>query len=1093
MLRKFTTLCLVLFVLGTLALTVQPVQAHDPLQDAGQSGTTLTATKTATGHIERTFKWTIAKSVTPVTWNLFQGDSGTSQYTITVTKDAGTDVSYVSGEICVTNGGAVATQNLKIVDEVQYKVGSGQFQTLTTFTIDLDGFAVLEPGASHCYPYKISFTPVPGATYRNVAHVTITNHAGHIPVSQNCPGPDLCPFGPDSKADFSLPSSPDVLINDVVNVTDTNGSSWQFNASGSQTYDKTFTCNTDKGTHNNTATINETGQSASASVTVNCYALNVSKTANTTYTRTFAWDIKKSVTPTSLDLFRGTNGSTTYTVSWTKDSGTDSDWAVNGKITIQNPAPISARINYLNDVVSTGIKAVVDCGAGVAFPYDLAASATLTCTYTAGLPNADPRTNTATATIQNYAYSSSLQKNASGTTDFSGTANVTFGDPTKLVNDQVTINDTVQGQLATPNASGSTSYQRTFACDKDGGGGGTYPNTASIKETGASASASVTVTCYGLTVTKTAQTSFTRTFAWTIQKSVTPAQWDLFKGDSGTSQYTVAWTKDSGTDSSFVVNGAITITNSHPSQAANLSSVIDSFEGANASVNCPSLVVPANNGQLTCTYSITVGSKTNGTNTATAALFGVDYQGTAPVTFGAPTTLIHDEITIKDTFKGALGTFKAGGSTTYDRTFTCDADKGDKPNTASITFTDDQSAGPSADATVKVNCYALDVTKTAKTTFTRTYKWTIQKSADQSKLDPLALNESFPVNYSVKADATYTDSAWAVSGVITVKNPAPKPALINTLTDVVSPDIKAAVDKNSCQVDGQPDVHLPDAALSLPAGSTVTCNYSVPLPDAAARTNTATATLQNFAYSYNNPAGTAKANTTTDFSGTADVKFDKPTTEVDKCIHITDSLQGDLGTVCYGTNTLPVTITYTRNVGPYTTCGQYTVSNTATFTTSDTNTTGSSTWVIPVNVPCKGCSLTIGYWKTHAGFGPQADMVSPLLPISLGSGGGKTVIVDTAALAVQLLSFNGSNNVFDASNGINKLYAQLLGAKLNMANGADGSAIASTIAAADVFLATHNSLDWASLSKADKNKVLGWMTTLDKYNNGLIGPGHCVQ
>jgi hypothetical protein len=170
------------------------------------------------------------------------------------------------------------------------------------------------------------------------------------------------------------------------------------------------------------------------------------------------------------------------------------------------------------------------------------------------------------------------------------------------------------------------------------------------------------------------------------------------------------------------------------------------------------------------------------------------------------------------------------------------------------------------------------------------------------------------------------------------------------------------------------------------------------------------------------------------------------------------------------------------------------VDNTASFVTNDQKATGEDKVTVNINVPGVGCSLTIGYWKTHAGFGPQADMVTALLPIQLGtSGGAKSVQVTTAALAVQLLSFNGSNNVFDASNGINKLYAQLLGAKLDIANGSDGSAVASTITAADAFLATHNSTDWSGLSKPQKNMVLSWVATLDQYNNGLIGPGHCSQ
>lgn len=133
------------------------------------------------------------------------------------------------------------------------------------------------------------------------------------------------------------------------------------------------------------------------------------------------------------------------------------------------------------------------------------------------------------------------------------------------------------------------------------------------------------------------------------------------------------------------------------------------------------------------------------------------------------------------------------------------------------------------------------------------------------------------------------------------------------------------------------------------------------------------------------------------------------------------------------------------------------------------------------------CTRTIGYWKNHAGFGPQADVVTPLLPVWLGtSGGTKSVHVTTAALAVSLLDKSG-----DASNGINKLYAQLLAAKLNIAAGANGSAVLQTITQADQFLATHAAADWSSLSSTQRQQVLAWAAVLDDYNNGRIGPAHC--
>jgi len=107
--------------------------------------------------------------------------------------------------------------------------------------------------------------------------------------------------------------------------------------------------------------------------------------------------------------------------------------------------------------------------------------------------------------------------------------------------------------------------------------------------------------------------------------------------------------------------------------------------------------------------------------------------------------------------------------------------------------------------------------------------------------------------------------------------------------------------------------------------------------------------------------------------------------------------------------------------------------------------------------------------------------------IQLGTPSGtKSIEVTSASQDFQLLSFSG-----DASKGINKLYARFLAPKLSIVNGADGSTVMAIISAADSFLAPKNSSDWRSLTRTEKNQVLSWMSTLDDYNNGYIGPTHC--
>jgi hypothetical protein len=118
-----------------------------------------------------------------------------------------------------------------------------------------------------------------------------------------------------------------------------------------------------------------------------------------------------------------------------------------------------------------------------------------------------------------------------------------------------------------------------------------------------------------------------------------------------------------------------------------------------------------------------------------------------------------------------------------------------------------------------------------------------------------------------------------------------------------------------------------------------------------------------------------------------------------------------------------------------------------------------------------GCTLSQGYWKTH----PQAW---PVASLTLGT------VVYTAE---QLLSILQQQV---AGNGLVQLAHQLIAAKLNIANGADGTAVASTIAAADTLIGSLvvppvGSGSLATSATSALNDVL------DNYNTGVIGPGAC--
>jgi hypothetical protein len=815
--------------------------------------------------------------------------------------------------------------------------------------------------------------------------------------------------------------------------------------------------------------------------------VNVEKTATTTFTRTFPWTIEKSVTPDSWDLFTGESGTSEYTVALTKGAGVDSAWAVSGTITITNDSGDDTVVESVTDELSGVGSVTVNCGAGVSFPYDLDDGDTLVCSYSSALPNGTSRTNVAEVVLDWGGF-------------FDDSAAVTFGAPSSTVNNTVSVTDSLEGSLGTFSATGSTSYTRTFDCDEDEG---TTNNTATIVETGQSDSAAVVVNCHELTVTKDATTALTRTWEWDIDKSVTPETWDMFTGDSGTSEYTVDIEKVGSTDAEWTVSGNITVSNATPIDAT-VNSVEDVVSGpVNATVDCGAATFPYTllaGATLECEYSATLPDGTSRINTATAERQNYDYDeegaatasgtadisGTADVDFtGATVTEVNPSVDVTDTVEGDLGTFSDDDTVTYSRTFTCDGDEGTFDNTAEITQT-----GQESSAQVVVNCYELEVSKDADESFTRTYHWTIEKSSDDPNGGALTLNPGtiyadYPYEITVDlADPAYTDSDWAVEGDIEVENPAPVAATLNSVTDVLSGAGAVSVD---CGV---------TFPYSLAAGATLTCTYEKDLAGAVDQTNTATATLQNYAY---DKEGVGTANGTTDFTGTANVTFGGPTTLVDESITIVDDYgtadtSDDLSFGPVSAGDAPETFTYDRTFGPFTTddCGEVTITNTATFTTNDTESTGSDDHTVVITIPCPtGCTLTQGYWKTHSEYGPAPEDEN-WFNIGDVDGDGISEGPDEMFFASGKTWYQVFWTTPKGGNAYYLLAHQYMAAKLNIASPADSPAsVDAAITWAETFFAGRD--PDAKLSKALRAEAIGYAGTLASYNEGDIGPGHCSE
>ncbi len=771
--------------------------------------------KTVNTFVARTWDWDIDKTVTPATWRLFKGDSGTSTYTVSVDK-TGYHSSYMAtGTITVTNQSTIPVLITSISDVVSPNQGAN-----------------ITPPVGFSLPYTLALDETLVFTY-DVTLDDDTNQTNTATVKVGVLGQADKEFQATKPVDFT--HAPISEVNGTVTITDTYGDTTLGVISDDEVfhYSRRFTCE-DQGENPNTATIVETGQHDHALVDVKCYAIDVTKDAHTRFTRTYRWTIEKSVTPASWDFFAGDSGTSDYAVALTKDEGTDSSAVVTGTITVHNPAPIAATITNVSDYVSPMIGAALQ---GPTTPFVLGSGETTTFAYSADLADTTTRTNTATAELQNFDYDWLLNATMAGKTNFTGTSKVEFGDPATKVNDSVTLTDTIAGNLGKYSDDATVKYSRIFTCAN----AGDNPNRATIVETEQSDDATVTVKCWSLDIDKDGLGSFRRTFNWTINKSVTPNVWNFLNGGSGVSTYTVTLTKSAPIETGYAASGHIYINNPAPIPAT-INSVSDVIQVVNVpavvSGTFPAIIPP--NTTLTLDYVAPLASTATVTNMATYVQQHFHYApnvaptatGTssdsaiAPIVFGGATTVANDTIHVTDTWKGSLGAFSSSSSVQYPRTFTC-ADVGNWPNTATITETGQQSSanvlvtcsstipipGLSIDKTASPNCilsgtvvtYTYVVTNTGQTVLTNVVV-TDDKLGSIGTIQVMNPGDKVTLTKTAPITDDVTNVGKATDGVLVATDPAS--------VDVVHPAID--VEKTS------------DApAEGVLKGTTVTYFYTV--------------------------------------------------------------------------------------------------------------------------------------------------------------------------------------------------------------------------------------------------------------------------
>jgi hypothetical protein len=209
----------------------------------------------------------------------------------------------------------------------------------------------------------------------------------------------------------------------------------------------------------------------STSCTENCQGapLNVTKDANPAFTREFNWSIEKTVNACQVTALAPNGCQTThsektlnYTVTVTRDGGTDSGWQVSGTISIFNPNEAEATgVSVVDVVTDPGKEATGSCdingSGGTSYTVGaLAAEESLelpyVCTFASKPTYNQDYTNTATV---NWDPESVNTEASSASFDVP----FQFTTPTTVVHDSVSLSDLT---TVTPLPAGSATLEGTL-------------------------------------------------------------------------------------------------------------------------------------------------------------------------------------------------------------------------------------------------------------------------------------------------------------------------------------------------------------------------------------------------------------------------------------------------------------------------------------------------------------------------------------------------------------------------------------------------------------------------------------------------------
>ena len=339
--------------------------------------------------------------------------------------------------------------------------------------------------------------------------------------------------------------------------------------------------------------------------------------------------------------------------------------------------------------------------------------------------------------------------------------------------------------------------------------------------------------------------------------------------------------------------------------------------------------------------------------------------------------------------------------------------------------------------------------------------WTIAKSGRSEPLT-LALEQEELVEYvvTVRHDDSVADGQF-IGGPMFVHNKSPNTVTVSAV-DVAVGTVAADV---TCPV------ALP---FTMAPFTLIECEFRADVPDTSDRTVVGTATV-----SHGLRVSTQEVV----------ASFSSPTTstaETDRCVDVTDDAVGYedhyLGTVCAEEG--EISFEFSDEVGPFSTCGPFAVTTTATYVGLDTGASADAAWTVSGDVQCNSsCTLSQHYWKVHSQFGPRRynaiwNTIGPL--------GENTVFFSSGGTYVQAMYRRALGNPYWT---LAKAY---IATRLNQANGA--TLTPGTLTAfntARTLFETYTPIQ-VPLNLTVRKQFAKAAATLKDFNSGRTGPGKCT-